>query len=204
MEGQTKFWRRIAAIGLISYACAGHLFAHSEPVGSLNQPIPKLPEWGITVMGNRSLLMLGTRDSREGVSFAISHAQPEPRFRSGSRPAELVWEGYYQYTRSRKPLTDYPRYTEAVGVLAIARYRWERGAMAQFFEIGWGLQYANRATVDLESRWNSTPMAGFGLSWKTRGDEFLIGIRVLHISNAGTRGSNNGQNQLQMMAGYRF
>jgi len=58
--------------------------------------------------------------------------------------------------------------------------------------------------VDLTSKINSTPMLGIGISWDTGQGEGSLGIRFLHISNAGTVQPNQGQNQLFLVYTWRF
>ena len=56
----------------------------------------------------------------------------------------------------------------------------------------------------MDSKINSTPMIGFGVSWNTSEGEASIGLRLLHISNAGLVGKNQGQNQLFLVYSWRF
>ena len=73
-----------------------------------------------------------------------------------------------------------------------------------YADIGWGIQFANHHTDDLDSATNSTPYAGIGLAFRMDHTEALLGVRLLHISNGGTKGANSGQNELLFMLSFRF
>jgi len=150
----------------------------------------------------QSALILGSEDNRYGGGIGFGYGKPERRFRYKTLPAQLVVEGYIDRTRSLSESRD----TTAFGVLAYSRWRFpvnERG-WGIYFDAGWGLQYADKTTIDLDSHLNSTPMLGLGGAFPIGHREFLIGLRFLHISNAGLRGSNQGQNELFLTLGFRF
>jgi hypothetical protein len=67
-----------------------------------------------------------------------------------------------------------------------------------------GIQYNNRPSVDLSGLWMSTPTLGIGYVIPWMDDAVVASVRWMHISNAGTSGNNQGQNQLQFMLSYRF
>jgi hypothetical protein len=73
-----------------------------------------------------------------------------------------------------------------------------------YFEIGTGLNLSDMRTEDLSSRLTSTPAIGLGLAFRTGRTEFMVGARLLHMSNAGLEGTNQGQNQLFIVVGIRF
>lgn len=154
----------------------------------------------------QSQLILGSEDRRTGGGFAYGYGKPDPGFRFKNIPAQRVYEIYGDKTVSlgvdRKP----GDYTYAVGVLMYSRHLWpiSPAGWGAYFDFGWGLQYANQATHDLDSHLNSTPVLGFGGSYKIGEHELLLGVRFLHISNAGFKGKNRGQNELFMTATYRY
>lgn len=163
------------------------------------------PSWHVFGFYGQSALVLGSEDSRLGGGLAIGYGKPEPRFRYGSIPAQLVVEGYVDRTISllkRKPSPD----TNSVGTLVYSRWRWnlnEHG-WGMYLDLGWGLQYSSQPSVDLDNHLNSTPMLGFGGTFRFGTQEFLAGIRVLHISNGGSNKPNQGQNQIFLTLGVRF
>lgn len=165
----------------------------------------KSPSTYFSVFGGHSIAILGSEDPRIGFGFSVGYGRSEPRFAFRSIDAQLVFEGYYEHSSSNGASGHGPNHTEAIGALAYARYRWPMYKKAgAYFTVGWGLQYANQNTVDLDSKFNSTPMVGFGVTWDTGKGEGSIGLRLLHISNAGTVGDNQGQNQLFLVYSWRF
>jgi len=164
----------------------------------------------LTFFGGRSLLIFGSEDRRTVAGASFGYGRPEPKFRLWSIPAQLVYELTISPTWSRGIDKDPPNVSWNYGLLGIARYRWPQKADGAGFyvDLGFGVLQAGRATHDLPSRTNTTPMLGFGFAFPRAGHEFLLGVRLLHISNAGTegqhRGDNRGQNQLMGTLTYRF
>jgi hypothetical protein len=119
--------------------------------------------------------------------------------------AEIDYEGYYMVTKGGADFMAGPNISHHYGVMVIGRYfeRYSKSARA-YVEGGWGLQYTNRLTHDIDSLWNSTPMIGTGFIVPVDGDELIFSLRYFHISNAGTAGDNEGLNFFQFQVGYRF
>ena len=160
------------------------------------------------VMGffGQSEIIFGSEDGRFGGGFSYAYGRPEKRFTAGKIPAQFVYEGYIDHTQSDGG-SGYPaNSTFAVGGLGYARWRWPMDSQGNgvYADLGWGLQLANQPTLDLESRLNSTPVGGFGGVYKAGDREYLIGIRFLHISNAGLVKPNYGQNELFLTLGVRY
>ena len=158
-----------------------------------------------SVFFGRSALIFGSQDIRTGGGFSYAYGRPEPRFQIKSIPAQFVWEGYYDHTHS-SGLQDRANDSDAWGVLGYGRWRGRRNhlGMGLYFDFGWGFQYASRHTYDLDSLVNSTPFLGIGVAMPFGSQEGMLGIRYLHISNAGTVKPNRGQNELFFTAGLRF
>lgn len=155
--------------------------------------------------GGQSLLILGSEDRRAGIGFGFAYGRPEPRFTFHRTKAELVYEIYYDHTESRGASGHGPNQVESYGTLAYGRYHWSAGRkLGIYATAGIGLQYSNQTTVDLGSHINSTPMIGFGITWDAGEGEGSLGIRLLHISNAGLIPPNQGQNQLFLVYTWRF
>ena len=154
----------------------------------------------------QSQLILGSEDRRTGGGFSYAYGRPEPQFKWKSIPAQLVIEGYTDHTHSHGVDTERSNDTLSYGVLTYGRWRWPvtKRRVGIYFDLGVGLQYANRSTSDLDSRINSTPMMGFGGVFQFGSQELLLGVRFLHISNAGTDKPNKGQNQLFITAAVRY
>jgi len=151
-------------------------------------------------------LIFGSQDPRYGGGILFGYGRPEPRFQLGQIPAQLVYEGYADETRSPGAGGESPNETFAVGVLGLSRWRWplDKNGNGVYVDLGWGLQFANQATIDLDSELNSTPVLGFGGTFKSGTQEYMIGLRYLHISNAGFKKPNDGQNELLLTFGVRY
>jgi len=149
---------------------------------------------------------LGSEDPREIHGFGIQYAHPGSRkLRFKQYLPEVIHEVYYHRSASPGVDIDPPNKVDALGILSFARYRGEyKDGVAFYFDIGAGLHYADQRTVDLSSRLSSTPMLGIGVSVRDHRQELLIGLRFLHISNAGLVGNNQGQNQVLITVGFRF
>ena len=163
------------------------------------------PSYYFQIFGGQSMTILGSEDKRTAFGIGVAYGRPEPRFHIDGTGAQLVYEVYYDHSSSRGASGQPANETDSFGALAYARYRWPmREGFGFYATAGWGLQYSDRPTVDLDSRLNSTPMVGFGIAWDTGEGEGSIGLRFLHISNAGIVGRNQGQNQLHLVYSWRL
>lgn len=159
-------------------------------------------KWYLHIRGGKALEpFLGSEDPREFLSVGMSYARPDPRLRFRRHLAEFVMEAQFERSHSHGASGQPANYTDSVGIAAAARYRWGKNF---FLDIGWGLQYSDQRTVDLNSRLNSTPFVGGGLSFRHRGSEYLVGARFFHLSNAGLEGDNQGSNQLGFFLAVQF
>lgn len=158
--------------------------------------------WGFY---GQSWFILGSEDIRRGGGFAIQYSRSEPRFTIWKKKAKLVLEANYANTVGGNKFEWSPDRTQALGALALIRFETRpTHGLSTYIEAGWGFQYADKLTIDLPSRWNSTPTLGAGIMLPLRDREIYIGIRWIHISNGGTVGNNPGQNQILGMVGFRF
>jgi len=168
-------------------------------------PLTKPSHYVIGFFG-QSETILGSEDGRFGGGLGFAYGQPEKRFSLKGLPAQLVYEGYFDRTQSPGGSGYPPNSTLAIGALSYARWRWpvdEKGN-GVYADLGWGLQFANRPTLDLDTRLNSTPVLDIGGTYRDGHIEYLIGIRYLHISNAGTDRPNFGQNEFFLTLGFRY
>ncbi|HRJ26715.1 MAG TPA: acyloxyacyl hydrolase [Fimbriimonadaceae bacterium] len=185
----------------IFLSCAGGL-----SVASLGRARPtEGSSWSIYAGAVRSVPILGTSDERFGIVAGIQYLHRDPRFDYGQVPGYLVLEGYYLGTSGG--IQPFPRdRANALGGLVMIRYVWEpKGRLpGTFFEFGWGLQYSDRTSRDLDAHWNSTPTLGGGFLLRLNQRTVTVGARLHHISNAGTKGGNRGQNQVHFFVGWSF
>lgn len=159
-----------------------------------------------TAFGLQGQRIFGSQDLRTGNGFSYGYGRPEPKFRWGQIPAQLVYEGYLDHTESRGAQGRPPNRTYALGGLAYSRWRWPLDKMGNgvYADIGWGFQLADHPTLDLDSQFNSTPFLTFGGTFKYGEREFMVGLRYLHISNANLKGRNRGENELLLSVGFRY
>ena len=158
-----------------------------------------------TLFYGRTFTIISSHDVRTGGGFALSYARREPRLRIGSARGQLVLEGYYHDTSDRGVRGDPATFTNAVGALVYIRDRLPINKSTDlYFDIGIGVQYVDQRTRDLDSSINSTPMLALGAAFNKGRHETLVGLRYLHVSNAGTVGDNRGQNGFYLTVGFRF
>ncbi|MCE9560163.1 MAG: acyloxyacyl hydrolase, partial [Armatimonadetes bacterium] len=92
-----------------------------------------------------------------------------------------------------------------VGFLFMGRYELGlSGTTRAFWEAGWGIQYVNSLSLDIDLKYNSTPTLGVGLLLPDGEGEWIVEARYLHMSNAGMRLPNQGQNWIQLLVGFKF
>jgi len=170
-------------------------------------PATQTPYWGMHIAGGRSLLILGTSDARNNFQVGLQYVKPEKHLRIGRHRGEWFQDLYYEHSGS-KAGTGYfgafPSQYDAVGYLFGARYTWGIGRYQLYGDFGLGLSYDTQRTEDLPSRLNSTPFLDFGVIIPNGAHPLSIGLRLLHVSNAGLVAHNAGQNQLFLDFGVRF
>lgn len=94
-----------------------------------------------------------------------------------------------------------------VGLAPLFRYRFERGRSPVFAEGGVGVSYIDGLyTTDrkqFSTRFNFYDVVGIGMNFGAHG-EHEIGLRFSHVSNAGIKHPNPGENFLQLRYARRF
>jgi hypothetical protein len=149
------------------------------------------PSHEIGAMGGGSIRIFGSSERLASLGAVYGISKPEPRFGSRKVPADLVTEGYGEFSSSSGDIFDSPYSRAAVGGLALSR--WYPKSM--FVDLGVGLQWNSKLSRDISSSVNSTPVLDVGLRHGAGNRELLYGIRYMHISNANTKRPNRGQNQ---------
>jgi len=150
-------------------------------------------------------LVLGAQDLRKEWGFTYDMVKPDKRLSFRQNRAELVTEITAQVSTGRRPLHP-DNIQRNLGLLYLGRYeQGQQGHARSYWEAGWGLEYVNRESGDLNFRFNSTPTLGIGyIKPLGNGNELYAAFRYHHISNAGVKRPNQGQNWVQFMVGYRF
>lgn len=139
--------------------------------------------------------------------MSLAVGRVDPAFRIGNVDGELIYEGYYHQTSTRGHANFPAETSHAWGVLATVRYRWKfRSDINIFTDVGFGIQFVDHISEDLRLPNNTTPAVGFGFEFPTRdrNKAFLVGVRLLHASNAGRTNPNPGQNLLQYFIAMRY
>lgn len=141
----------------------------------------------------RSIQVFGSHEFRDSLAVSLGYARPDRRIRKGPVDGHLVYEAYFEFNDNAGDAEiEHPYQTGALGGLAICR--WDQGKM--YFDLGFGAQVQDHIGKDLPSFINTTPMLGFGWKGVDGPQNWMLGVRFLHISNAGTHKKNAGQNQL--------
>jgi lipid A 3-O-deacylase len=135
----------------------------------------------------------------------------------------IVWDWDFQRMRRKAELTAHTEVmfnglrASAVGgghdgyrqlvVLPSLRMRLERGESPWFIELGIGASYLDRLYTTPEktfsTRWNFYDMLGIGHSFGAE-HQHELGLRWVHISNAGIRRPNPGEDFVQLRYVARF
>ena len=155
------------------------------------------------ISAEQSVKVLGTQEGRHGFTMHLQNARPDPVMNIRKHPGQFVWEGYASFNWGGIRASGKVQ-TASIGGLGLLRHVYgSPGHRRWFWEAGWGLQYTTETSIDLPSQFNSTPTIGIGWIDKLGNNEILIALRFFHISNAGTKGSNNGQNIVKLMVGVK-
>ncbi|GIV02047.1 MAG: hypothetical protein KatS3mg015_0877 [Fimbriimonadales bacterium] len=72
-----------------------------------------------------------------------------------------------------------------------------------YIELGSGIAVSDGTTFDMNSQFNFASYAGFGF-WVRDLPNWMLGTRITHISNGGTKPPNRSMNLLQVIIGYSF
>jgi hypothetical protein len=146
----------------------------------------------------QSVIVFGSSDPRRSAGVGLGYSFGNQAWlRWGKHHGELNVEAYYDFSKSTGIKAFPANTTSAYGVLAYSRYYWRpKDAPNSFFDLGWGAQFLSKPSHDLESKINSTPFFDFGIVMGKEHERALVGARFMHVSNAGTVGNNQGQNQI--------
>lgn len=159
----------------------------------------------IGAFGGESAIILGSNEIRSGGGITFGYGRPDPKLRIWSIPAQNCLELSVDSTHGRGSYESTPNDRVGVNLLEYARYRFRtRHGVGFFTDLGFGF-YFTKESFDIPSPVSFTPTAGIGVAIRNgRASELIIGLRFRHISNAGIRGTNNGQNGFWLTVGERF
>ncbi|RYG65764.1 acyloxyacyl hydrolase, partial [bacterium] len=139
-----------------------------------------------------------------GFGVALSVLRPERQANFRGYRGEVKYElnfltstspGLYEYDADR---------TEGYGALALYRLSRYREGQGIYLEAGLGVQYSSQATHDARLQLNTTPTFGVGYRFPVGERAIEIGARYYHVSNAGRKNPNGGQNWLFATVSFAF
>jgi lipid A 3-O-deacylase len=94
-----------------------------------------------------------------------------------------------------------------IGLVPVVRYRFDHGKSAWFADAGIGVSLMDRVYVtkdkQFSTRFNFVDVIGVGRSFGTDRDQ-EISLRVSHVSNAGIKKPNPGENFVQLRYAAHF
>jgi hypothetical protein len=141
---------------------------------------------------------------------------------TGQAGAGLVWDWDWKlqrhalFTGQTELIVSQWRYDSPGGgkddlqqftLLPLLRMVPDEGRSSGFLELGIGASYLSHAYVtphkDFSTQWNFYDTLGAGLRFGGRG-EHELGLRLLHVSNAGIKKPNPGEEFLLLRYAYRF
>ncbi len=184
----------------LKIACA--LFAIA-PVAAAAQESDAGPSSYVSLFGGRTARILGSSEIRTDFGLGIAWQKFEPQFKWRYGPSQLVTEAYYEHSNG-EDLVYRGRTTDAVGGLWYARFRFGSHSLNLFSDLGVGIQLSSSETYDLGTRLNTSPMVGVGFAIRHGNQETLVGLRLLHLSNANLNSKNKGQNQILFYLGAKL
>lgn len=162
------------------------------------------PRWYMAGHVGQSFRILGSEDIRQGWCIGAIYAKPEPRFSNSWESGDIAYALYYTDTESTRNGIKGER-SKGLGLVAMMHvHRMLTESWGYYYSLGWGLQYVDTTSIDLDSQLNSSPVFGVGVICFWGKQELRIGFDFLHLSNAGLQGSNQGQNQLYFSVGMRL
>ena len=155
-----------------------------------------------TALGQR---VLGSEQIRRGGFYAVSLSTDWNGLRYASQDGQFVVRGYYMFSKGSEFRGGPVFNMHTVGLTASARY-WNEliKGTDTYLELGWGLAFNNMVTRDLDTRLLSTPVIGLGMVIPGTDAKYSLSVRWFHMSNAGTRGNNQGLNMVHYGLQVRF
>lgn len=157
---------------------------------------------------SHAIIVLGSAEPRIGNGFSLAVGKPDPKLTIYKKiPGELIWEAFYNETRTGTPTLRYPSVTnQTFAVFATARYRWPINSSINFYgDGGLGFALLRHSSKDLPLANDFMIGGGFGAEFMNgKKSSILLGTRYIHTSNAGRKKPNYGENMMQYYVGYSW
>lgn len=165
----------------------------------------RAPTWSLDLGFGTSVITMGTEEYRWATSIGFEVNWPARITKIQS------WENieFREFASARWLITDaYGRGDRPfdAGWLCLG-FRWQylgNSEYSPYFEFGSGFVYVDHLVHDLTTNFNFGSFAGIGVFLHSLKGSPRLGLRFVHISNAGTGGSNGGVNLLQGVIGVRI
>ena len=162
------------------------------------------PGYYIGIFGGKTAVMLGSNEKRTGFGFTFQYGENFPSLRFRKYPGELVVEMSFDYSHGGGFKTYGANDRFGFSILPMARWRGRpKDGRSLFIDLGLGLYFSD-PTVDINSFISTQPTLDAGIDFKSGEHEWLIGLRLRHVSNGGTKGPNDGQNFIALFVNYRL
>jgi len=162
------------------------------------------PGYYFGIFAGHSVIFLGSNEKRDGEGITIGYGENFPGLRFQRYPGEFVLELSGDISHGGGFDIYQPNQRVGVSLLPLSRWRGRpRHNASLFFDAGIGLFFRN-PTADVNSFISTQPTIDLGVSWNRGSHEWLVGLRLRHSSNGGTKGPNAGENFLNCFLDYRF
>jgi len=165
-------------------------------VPAMGSPNGRFLELSLT----RTVRLLGTSELRYGASAAVGWERPSGRLRIN----EAIVGRQSAYLRL---FTSYASGHDLNGIVAGFGARWigvSGNLKNGYVELGTGIALIDGLSIDVNSHFNFASFVGGGFYFGEAPAASRLGVRWMHISNAGINPPNRGINQIEVVFGIRL
>jgi hypothetical protein len=178
-------------------------------LGSLGDAVLQAPQIGTDRLKGRVLELsiahaykiLGTSEIRYGITAGMEWGRP-------SRALQIKRMGIVaQESAHLRLFRSFAGDDGFTGIVAGIGARWTgvRGALRNgYLEIGSGIALTDGLSIDVNTHFNFASFLGGGVYFSDDPNATRIGLRWIHISNAGVEPPNRGLNQFELVFGVRL
>jgi lipid A 3-O-deacylase len=158
--------------------------------------------WQVFVAAGQSVAH-GSDSENLFIGLMVPRHAPRPL---GRGTLTTYWEAFGGQWRGPDRVAQEKSYSQ-IGALISARLRFGNGTNPWFLDGGFGLAYMDglyeKPGRVFSTRWNFLTRVGLGRSFGAQGAHELS-LNVQHLSNAGLKKPNPGEDFVQVRYGYRF
>ncbi|MEM4408129.1 MAG: acyloxyacyl hydrolase [Candidatus Caldarchaeum sp.] len=158
--------------------------------------------WFLECAGGKTWNILGTSRDRDGLVFSVEVVRPERRFSIAKIPNTLAYQSVGLRYLSSSSFGGDVNSVRAVWFSLGGRWVLTDGPRRHLYlEAGTGVLFADRTTLDIDSKFNFASYIGFGSYFNGSAYSPRLGVRITHISNGGIKPRNRGLNLVQLVFG---